>query len=330
MVPLIDIAPFLHGTDAEKKRVASAVDAACRDIGFLIIQGHDVSQALIDDMHEVSHKYFARPFWEKMRHKLPTDRMRGYSPMESHSLANSFGEAAPADLREQFNMGPFDHAFDEYHFGDDGARFFPPNIWPERPEHLRPLYETYYRSMERLAADLMRIFAVALGIPETFFDRKIDKHITSLCVNHYPGQSEPPKEGQLRGGAHCDFGSLTIVHTDTDVGGLQVRLKDGTWSTVPHIPGSFVINLGDLMAQWTNDRWVSTLHRVANPPREKAHVSKTSLLFFHQPNYDATVECIPSCADADNPPKYPTTTSGEHIMMKFAKLRAPELGQVAE
>ena len=109
-----------------------------------------------------------------------------------------------------------------------------------------------------------------------------------------------------------------------------MRLKDGSWSSVPHIPGTFVINLGDLMAQWTNDRWVSTLHRVTNPPRDKAHLSKTSLLFFHQPNYDAAIECIPSCADADNPPKYAPTTSGEHITMKFAKLRAPEFSQVAE
>ncbi|MBT5777784.1 MAG: isopenicillin N synthase family oxygenase, partial [Rhodospirillaceae bacterium] len=284
---------------------------------------------LIDAMHGMSDDYFALPHWEKMRHKIPADRLRGYSPSEHHSLAYSMDEETPEDLREAFNMGPFDHALDEYHFGEGGARYFAPNIWPDRPGNMRQLCEEYFREMEKLAGTLMRIFALALGLDETFFEDKTDKHITNFCINHYPAQAEPPKEKQLRGGAHCDYGSLTIVHTDTDIGGLQVFRKDGTWETVPRIAGSFAINIGDLMAEWTNDQWVSTLHRVTNPPRDKAHLSKTSLLFFHQPNYDAAVECLPNCHGADNPPKYAPTTSGEHIIAKFEKLRAPEFESAA-
>jgi isopenicillin N synthase-like dioxygenase len=326
VVPLIDIAPFLHGGAAEKAAVAAEVDRACRKIGFLVVSGHDVPEALIAGMHAMSDDYFALPHWEKMRHKLPADRMRGYSPTESHSLTYSMDEETPPDLREAFNMGPFDHALDEYHFGDSGGSYFAPNIWPDRPANIRPLCEEYYREMEKLAGALMRIFALALGLDEDFFEAKIDKHITCLCINHYPAQPQAPRPNQLRGGAHCDYGSLTIVHTNTDIGGLQVRRKDGQWETVPYIPGTFAINIGDLMAEWTNDQWVSTLHRVTNPPREAAHLSKTSLLFFHQPNYDAAVECLPNCHGPDNPPKYAPTTSGEHITAKFEKLRAPELG----
>ena len=329
IVPFIDIAPFLHGGADDKARVAAEVDKACREIGFLVVSGHDVPDALIDAMHGMSDDYFALPHWEKMRHKIPADRLRGYSPSEHHSLAYSMDEETPEDLREAFNMGPFDHALDEYHFGEGGARYFAPNIWPDRPGNMRALCEEYFREMEKLAGTLMRIFALALGLDETFFEDKIDKHITNFCINHYPAQAEPPKEKQLRGGAHCDYGSLTIVHTDTDIGGLQVFRKDGTWETVPRIAGSFAINIGDLMAEWTNDQWVSTLHRVTNPPRDKAHLSKTSLLFFHQPNYDAAVECLPNCHGADNPPKYAPTTSGEHIIAKFEKLRAPEFESAA-
>ena len=329
IVPFIDIAPFLHGGADDKARVAAEVDKACREIGFLVVSGHDVPDALIDAMHGMSDDYFALPHWEKMRHKIPADRLRGYSPSEHHSLAYSMDEETPEDLREAFNMGPFDHALDEYHFGEGGARYFAPNIWPDRPGNMRQLCEEYFREMEKLAGTLMRIFALALGLDETFFEDKIDKHITNFCINHYPAQAEPPKEKQLRGGAHCDYGSLTIVHTDTDIGGLQVFRKDGTWETVPRIAGSFAINIGDLMAEWTNDQWVSTLHRVTNPPRDKAHLSKTSLLFFHQPNYDAAVECLPNCHGADNPPKYAPTTSGEHIIAKFEKLRAPEFESAA-
>ena len=329
IVPLIDIAPFLHGGADDKARVAAEVNKACREIGFLVVSGHDVPNALINAMHGMSDQYFALPHWEKMRHKVPADRLRGYSPSEHHSLAYSMDEDTPEDLREAFNMGPFDHLFDEYHFGDGGARYFPPNIWPDQPGNMRALCEEYYREMEKLAGDLMRIFALALGLDETFFENKIDKHITNFCINHYPAQAEAPKENQLRGGAHSDYGSLTIVHTDTDIGGLQVHRKDGTWETVPHIPGTFAINIGDLMAEWTNDQWVSTLHRVTNPPRDKAHLSKTSLLFFHQPNYDAPVECLPHCHGPGNPAKYTATTSGGHIAAKLEKLRAPEFESAA-
>ena len=324
VVPLIDIAPFLHGGAADKARVAAQVDKACREIGFLVIAGHDVPADLLADMHAMSDEYFALPYWEKMRHKLPADRMRGYSPQESHSLAYTMDEESPTDLRESWNMGPFGHELDEYHFGENGARYFPPNIWPDRPNKMRSLCESYYLEMEKLAGNLMRIFALALGLEEDFFAPKIDKHITCFCINYYPAQAEPPLEKQLRGGAHCDYGSLTIVHTDTDIGGLQVHRKDGEWETVPYMPGTFAVNIGDLMADWTNDQWVSTLHRVTNPPREAAHLSKTSLLFFHQPNYDAKVECLPLCQGPDNPAKHAPTTSGEHITAKFEKLRAPE------
>jgi isopenicillin N synthase-like dioxygenase len=330
VVPLIDIGPFLHGGSEDKARVAAEVDKACREIGFLVVSGHGVPEKLIADLHAMSDAYFGLPHWEKMRHKLPADRLRGYSPSESHSLAYSMDEEMPTDLRESFNTGPFDHPFDEYHFGAAGAPYFPPNIWPDRPGNMRELCENYYREMETLAGTLMRIFALGLGLDENFFEDKIDRHITCFCINHYPAQPDAPKPNQLRGGAHCDYGSLTIVHTDTDIGGLQVLRKDGEWETVPHIPGAFNINIGDLMADWTNDQWVSTMHRVTNPPREAAHLSKTSMLFFHQPNYDAPVECLANCHGPDNPPKYAPITSGEHLTRKFEKLRAPEFESTFE
>ncbi len=329
-VSLIDIASFLDGSD--KKSVAAKVNDACRNIGFLVVEGHGVDPALIAEMHKVSRAYFELPLWEKMRFKMPPDRYRGYTPYGAESLSYSLDEELPPDLKESFSIGPFDHAFDEYHFGLKGARYFAPNFWPDRPDGMRQVWEAYYLEMERLASDLMRIFAVALDLDERWFADKIDKHITNFSVIHYPGQeSVRPAKGQSRAGAHTDYGSLTIVQTDTDVGGLEVRTRSGAWEGVPWIPGTFAINLGDLMSDWTNDEWVSTLHRVANPPRDKAHVSKTSLLFFHQPNYDAVIECIPTCTDADNPPKHAPITSGEHVTMKINKHRSvDEVMQAAE
>jgi isopenicillin N synthase-like dioxygenase len=130
----------------------------------------------------------------------------------------------------------------------------------------------------------------------------------------------PPQPWQLRAGAHSDYGSLTILKTEDKPGGLQVYTKTGIWVDVPIVAGCFVVNLGDLMGRWTNDHWVSTLHRVVNPPMESASMSRRqSLFFFHNPNYDAVIECIPSCQGPGNPPKYPVTTSGEHLRTQFVR-----------
>ncbi|MDE0050219.1 MAG: isopenicillin N synthase family oxygenase, partial [Rhodospirillales bacterium] len=263
MVPLIDIEPFLQGGDADKKRTAAALDDACREFGWLVIAGHGVPDALIKEMHGVSRGFFALPHWEKMKHKMPADRYRGYTPPGTESLAYSLDEERPPDLKEAYSMGPVDAAYDEYHYGPAGARYFAPNIWPDRPDDMPGVWEAYYREMTRLSADVMRIFAVALDMPEDFFAPKIDEHITNFSAIYYPSQPDSPLPEQLRGGAHTDYGSLTLVHCDTAVGGLQIQTQDGAWEDVPWFPDSFSVNLGDLMAEWTNDRWRSTMHRIA-------------------------------------------------------------------
>jgi isopenicillin N synthase-like dioxygenase len=192
-----------------------------------------------------------------------------------------------------------------------------------RPAALRPVYTTYFRVLADLARTLMRLFALALDQPEQFFDDKIDKHISRLRVRNYPAPTVPPKPGQLRAGTHSDYGSLTILKTEDKPGALQVYNKAGEWVDVPSVPGCFIVNLGDLMARWTNDTWVSTLHRVVNPPLDAADRSRRqSLVFFHNPNYDAVIACIPSCQGPDRPPTYPVTTSGEHLRQQFVRTQA--------
>ena len=152
--------------------------------------------------------------------------------------------------------------------------------------------------------------------PKSFFDQKVDKHFTNLVAYHYPPMPAAPKPGQLRGGAHTDFGSLTLVHGHPSARGLQVW-NGSDWEDVPIVPGALVVNLGDLMAQWTNDLWVSTLHRVANPPESEWDKARYSLIFFHQPNYDCPIESL----DQSKPAKYPPVTSGEHLRRKLSAMR---------
>ena len=317
-VPVIDISPYRSGDAIARQLLADEVDRTCRQIGFMVIAGHGVDPGLIEAVEGVSRAFFDLPLEEKMRIVRPApDVTRGYMPIKAEVLVRSRGGDAPGDLNESLMIGPVDTDGSAYYAASEAGRHFAPNLWPERPDGLRSVYERYYRVMDALAIDLMRLFALALGLTERYFDASVDRSISRLRVRNYPAPLEPPVPGQLRAGAHSDYGSLTILKTEDRPGGLQVRGKDG-WLDVPHRPGCFVVNIGDMLARWTNDRWVSTLHRVVNPPADRiAESRRQSIVFFQNPNYDALVSCLPNCTDAAHPPKYPPTTSGGHLREKF-------------
>ena len=319
-VPVVDIAPFLSGDEARKAAVARAVDEACRRIGFLTVSGHDVPRPIIDDALAATWAFFDQGDAVKRHWMSPKgDFRRGYMPVGGNALAYTLDGESPPDLIEAFTFGRFDLPETPYYTAHRET-WFEPNIWPARPPGFQNGLCACYRAMERLAEALMRIFALALGMPEKFFADKIDRHITAMRLNHYAEATRPPLPGQLRAGAHTDYGSLTILLATEAAGGLQVRANDGTWCDVEPVPDTFIVNLGDLMAQWTNDRWVSTLHRVVNPPADRrAGSRRASIAFFHQPNHDALIECLPTCLQPGEPPRYAPTTSGAHLLAKTAK-----------
>ena len=331
-IPIIDLDPYYTCGEDGARAVAHAVDEACRSLGFLIITGHRVDAGLISRMRAVSAAFFALSEAEKLTYLMPPDRYRGYTPMASEGLAATLGVTAPPDLKESFSIGPVDA--DTRAIDPAAGNFFAPNFWPDGIDGFRGTWTAYYREMERLATDLMRIFARALRLDPAFFDDKVDRHISNFSVIRYPRPVCPPLPGQLRAGAHTDYGSLTILQRDGAPGGLQVAGPGGDWIDVPDIAGTFVVNLGDLMAEWTNDVWRSTLHRVINPPESAGEESdRISMPFFHQPNHDAVITCIPTCAAPDRPPRYGTTTSGAHVLDKIARHRlqpAPEGGVTVE
>jgi isopenicillin N synthase-like dioxygenase len=329
-VPVIDIAPYLAGNSEGKRRVAAELDRACREVGFYIIVGHGVDPRLIEDVESVSREFFDLPLDEKMKvHVGNTPGGAGYAAMGDVALSYTRGQAAPPDLNESFQIAKVDVTDDRYFHSEAARGMIPVNRWPERPAALKALYTRYYLRMGALAADLMRLSALALGLAENYFDNKIERHISRLNVRLYPQQRTAPLPGQLRAGAHTDYGTVTILKPGDTVGGLQIADRQGNWHDVPMIPGSFVINQGDLMARWTNDRWLSTLHRVANPPAEAHGGSRRlSIVFFHHPNYDAVVSCLPTCIEPGAAPRYePITVSGYYSMKKsqqrMARSQAP-------
>ncbi|MBM3481326.1 MAG: isopenicillin N synthase family oxygenase [Alphaproteobacteria bacterium] len=318
-IPVIDIAPFRDGSD--KPGVAQAVARACEEVGFFCIAGHGVDQALTDRAFAVSRAFFEQPEEIKRRY-APVGEVapRGFAALETKGLAATLGQNVPKDLREQFMVGTLAPMVPQLQDVAAARGCYAPNIWPDTPTEYRSVFTELYRAFEHLADTLMRVFALGLKLPETYFLDKIDHHFSVLGSNWYPPLNAPPLPGQLRTGEHSDFGSLTILLPTAGPGGLQVKLASGQWTDVQPIPGALIINLGDMMARWTNDRWRSTLHRVANPPDPSDAMSRRqSIAFFCHPNYDAEIRCIESCTGPDHPPLYPPILAGEHMRMKMVK-----------
>jgi len=316
-IPVIDLAPARGGGRAERLAVARAIDAACREIGFFAVSGHGVPDALVHELRLRAHEFFALPLADKLAARHPVlGTNRGYHPVGGETLAAANDAAAPPDLKEFFHVGPVDVSADAYYTRPRGRRHFEPNLWPAAPAGFESAATAYYRAMSEQIRVLMRLAALALDVEEGFFDDKVDRSIGTMRLNYYPAQDAAPEPGQLRASAHTDYGGFTILSGEDVPGGLQVRTREDRWVDVTTSPTTFVVNIGDLLMRWTNDRWLSNLHRVVNPPATKAASGpRLSIAFFNHPNYDALIECLPS----QGPPRHAPVLSGEYRDVKYAK-----------
>ncbi len=318
-VPVIDLRGWSCGDEAARLAIAASVDRACRSSGFFQVVGHGISPATVDDVLASIDEFFHLPDDEKRQVQPDADHInRGFLPIGSESLSYTVGVDAPADLREAFVLGPDSVPDDDVHRADP-YHVFAANLWPARPATMRPALVAYFDAVAALAGTLLDVYALALGLPDRWF-RDFNRHSTeTLRVNYYERLADGAAvlDGQQRLGAHTDYGITTVLHADR-VAGLQL-LADGEWHDVLAEPGALIVNLGDLLAQWTNDRWRSTVHRVVSLGGRGAR--RRSLAFFLDGDYDAVVECLPTCIDDAHPAAYPPTTAGEHLAEKLRGAR---------
>ena len=284
-IPLIDLGPYFTGRHADRQRVAGEVNRACERIGFFLISGHGVDPALCERARDASRTFFDLPPEEKLaiRQRQDDKANRGYEPLGTEHLSATIGVETPPDLKESLSFGPLDVPDDPSFHTEAAAPHYAPNIWPERPAAFKPAIEAYIGALDRLGRHLHRIAALAFDLPEDHFDPRLENGFSILRVLNYPQQRTAPEEGQLRAGEHSDYDNLTICLIEDKPGGLQARSPDGTWVDVPVVAGSFVVNIGDQMMRWTNDRWRSTRHRVVNPPRA-GRAAPLALLFRRAPS----------------------------------------------
>ena len=318
-IPSVNIAPFLDGKN--KSSVSDQVAASCRDIGFLVIRGHGLKNTILQNAFGLIRAFMDLPQANKDRwHPKGPSRQRGYHGFATRGLATTLDNDAPADLRETIFLGPIDDHRLTFSGNEAAQIAYWPNTVPKEPKGIDDSLRGIYREFELVSNWLLRIFAHSLNLREDYFTDKIDRHFSILSCHHYPALIEPPRPGQLRTGAHTDFGALTILAMTDASGGLEVKMPDGHWRGVQAGRNELVVNLGDMMARWTNGRWRSTLHRVANPKiLADATSRRQSIGYFMHPNFDTLVECLPTCLDPDEQPRYAPITAGEHIAMKIAK-----------
>ena len=315
-IPAIDIAPFLTGDPKGKAQVVAQVASAAETIGFIVLSGHGIPQSLIEKAFEQGFQFFDLPDEKKADwHPFGPAKQRGYHGMATRGLSATLGKDAPKDLRESLFLGPIDDHAAAFAHIPDAANAYAPNILPDTPAGFDVTLVDLYRAFEKLAANLLRIFAVAARMPENHFTPMIQKHFSIMSTHHYPALQEPPLPGQLRTGAHTDYGALTILAMTGANGGLEVQ-RNGGWMPVSPPKGALVVNLGDMMQRWTNSRWVSTMHRVMTPENlHDAMSRRISIGYFMHPDYDARIECLPSC-EGDGA-KFPPITAGNHIRQKI-------------
>ncbi len=287
-LPIIDLRRWNEGSLGERVAVAFEVDQALRTFGFLLLSGHGVAPELTSAARAGGRGFFALPTDVKAAY---TTTVGGFGWIPPGAEANSYasGQASPPDLKETFaSRLP---AGEVATWNTKQARM----PWPVELPELEATVSTYLRTMQKLALTLLEVFGCALGMDETALTRFASPPSASMNINHYPSLrvTGAPAPGQFRIGPHTDFGVVTLLDRQPGYGGLQIRLLDGTWVDAPYVPGAYTINIGDLLARWTGDRWRSTPHRVLPPSEADADEDLCSLVYFFSANPLAMIETLP-------------------------------------
>ncbi len=312
-LPVIDLAAFVgEGSDEERRAVAKALREACIDIGFFYLGGHGIPQSDFDAIIAMGHRFFELPLIEKMKlHGNQSAVRLGYRPLGGPNPGGN-GDKNP-DIKERFHMAR------EVLPGEpeEGRRDAGLSQWPD--EAMLPGFASLMRAHIGARCDvarhLARAFALSLDLAESAFDDIYRYPGGSVVLNYYPPvDPQTVQDAQWSFSPHADYNAFTLLYQD-QLGGLQVMNAAGAWIDVPFVPGTMVVNIGDLFQTWTNDLYTSTLHRVYN----KSAAARISVPHFASPNGAAMIECIPTCTGPGNPPRYAPIRAEDCVTAKLAE-----------
>ena len=300
-IPILDLAPYLSGELGARESLGKQLCHALESIGFYFIKGHGVPQSLIDAAFTETERFHAQPLDCKMRLRRNRDNV-GYLPM---SRSTDPDAAIKPNVNEAFFLKrdlPADHPDVLAH-----KRFRGTNLWPDDLPGFRETVVAYCDALEALAKKLMPLYAVALDLPADYFDKAFAEPQYTLRMTHYP-YVEALAENEFGIAPHSDTSFLTLL-AQNKVPGLSLRTRDGRWIDAPALDGHFLVNGGDMLRRWTNDRFLATPHRASN----RSGRERYAIPFFFDCNIDWPMECLPTCTSSEHPAKYPRFTYAEYM-----------------
>jgi isopenicillin N synthase-like dioxygenase len=311
--------PIISMDDPDREKTVQALRTACKEVGFFYLQGHGIEHSFIESVMEQSRQLFDLPVSAKKVLSDPA-MSRGYTAMEEETLDPSAQKKG--DTKEGFYIGRGISKTDPRY---NPAKLSGPNCWPTREttpemtdcEEFRRVMESYFDQVSDLGLRIVRLLALALGLPEDSFDASFTEPLAAVRLLHYSAEKSQPDKGIYACGAHSDYGMITILLTD-DNPGLQILSKRGKWIDAPPVKDCFIVNLGDMLERWTNGLFQSTKHRVLTA----GDAERYSIPFFYEPNFETFVKCLDLCCSPDNPAKYPPTTSGQFLLDKYKQTHA--------
>src|SRR4051812_3787143 len=301
-IPVVNLADFLSGDPQLKQAFVNQLGKAYEDVGFVAVKNHGIPDELIADLYKYVQQFFALPRNTKEKYEIPgLAGQRGYT---SFGREHAKGSEAP-DLKEFFQYGQTI---------EDGAvisEYYPPNVQVREIKEFNPTLQSAYRNFEKSGSHLLSAIALYLGLPAAFFNEHIHNGNSILRCIHYPPITQEPKSA-IRAEQHEDINLITLL-VGASADGLQILTKQGDWVGVTSLPEQIVVNVGDMLQRFTNNKLRSTTHRVVNPARELWHTSRFSIPFFLHPKSSMNLQCLPSCIDAEHPKAYPDATAGEYL-----------------
>ncbi|RHZ83205.1 hypothetical protein Glove_99g375 [Diversispora epigaea] len=319
-LPIIDISAFTAPDDDGddeiiknrpelKIQTAKKIHEACRDVGFFYLTGHNVPREISDQVLNLGNEFFQLDDKEKMKLSIANEDMaRGYQRLGENVTRYQKDWHEALDFYKPISR--------DHYLAKNNLPLRGQNQWPTYPTEFQQVFERYTEHMKELGSKVMSAIALGLGLEENYFEQFLDDSFWVMRVIGYPPlkSAESTNRVGISCGEHTDYGCLTFLNQDSTKGALQVQTKEGEWINAEHIPGTFVVNIGDMLNVWTNNVYKSTLHRVVH----KENNYRVSVPFFYEPNFEAKIEPLQPCLDIDPIKHHEPVIYGEHLLRKVS------------
>ncbi len=307
-IPIVDLARFTDGSGQHREEFVQQLGKAFEEVGFVTVRNHGIPEDLIADIYKYVQQFFALPLARKKNYEIiELGGQRGYT---SFGREHAKGSEAP-DLKEFFQFGqmvPDSHPL---------KKEYPDNVLVKEIAEFNATIEKAYRAFEKSGKALLSAISLFLGLKEHYFD-EYNEGNSILRAIHYPPITQEPRSS-IRAEQHEDINLITLL-VGASADGLQVLTKQNTWIPVKSQPNQIVVNVGDMLQRFTNNKLKSTTHRVVNPPRELWHTSRFSIPFFLHPKSSMSLACLASCIDATHPKQYEDITAGEYLEERLKEI----------